>query len=61
VDGGQPLTFPLHASARTVAQYGGHMTAKLPGTIVLVGIFFMSFVLYYFVNWKYLSDLWLFR
>lgn len=61
LDDGQPLTFPLHAAAKTVAQYGGHATAKLPGTVVLVGIFFVSFVLYYFINWKYLSELWLFR
>lgn len=59
--GDAPLTFPLHKRAETVAQYGGHGTIKLPGTIVLVSIFFMTFVLYYFVNWKYLSELWLFR
>jgi cytochrome c oxidase subunit 1 len=58
---GHALTFPLHAGARTVAQYGSHATVKLPGTIVLISIFFLAFVLYYFVNWKYLSDLWLFR
>jgi hypothetical protein len=29
-----------------------------PGTIVLVGIFFACFVLYYFANWKILSFLW---
>ena len=34
---------------------------KLPGTIVLVTLFFICFVLYYFVNWKYLSELWLFN
>ena len=59
--GEAPLTFPLHKRAEAVAQYGGHATVKLPGTIVLVSIFFVSFVLYYFVNWKYLSELWLFR
>jgi cytochrome c oxidase subunit 1 len=59
--GEAPLTFPLHSGAKAVAHYGGHGTVKLPGTIVLVGIFFASFVLYYFVNWKYLSELWLFR
>ena len=59
--GDQPLTFPLHKGAEAVAHYGGHATVKLPGTIVLVSIFFLSFVLYYFVNWKYLSELWLFR
>ena len=56
-----PLTFPVHKRAAAVAEYGSHATVKLPGTIVLVSIFFMSFVLYYFVNWKYLSELWLFR
>lgn len=59
--GEAPLTFPLHSGAKVVGEYGGHATVKLPGTIVLVGIFFASFVLYYFVNWKYLSELWLFR
>jgi cytochrome c oxidase subunit 1 len=56
------LTFPLHAGGAAAAStYGSHGTIKLPGTIVLVTIFFASFVLYYFVNWKYLSELWLFR
>ena len=58
----QPLVFPLHAGGgEAVSRYGSEGTVKLPGTIILVGIFFASFVLYYFVNWKYLSDLWLFR
>jgi cytochrome c oxidase subunit 1 len=29
-----------------------------PGTLVLVGVFFLAFVLYYFTNWKLLSFLW---
>jgi cytochrome c oxidase subunit 1 len=29
-----------------------------PGTVVLVAIFFLCFVLYYFTNWKILSMLW---
>lgn len=59
---GATLTFPLHDRSReSVAEYGSHGTVKLPGTIILVGIFFACFVLYYFVNWKYLSELWLFR
>ena len=41
-----------------VANYGSEEAAKVPGTIVLVAIFFTAFVLYYFVNWKYLSDVW---
>ncbi len=58
---GYKLTFPLHSGASVVSKYGSEGHIKLPGTIVLVTIFFLSFVLYYFVNWKYLSDLWLFR
>jgi len=59
---GAKMTFPLHDKGReAVSEYGSHGTLKLPGTIILVGIFFACFVLYYFVNWKYLSELWLFR
>ena len=32
-----------------------------PLMLILVGIFFACFILYYFVNWKYLSELWLFN
>ena len=41
-----------------VANYGSEDSAKVPGTIVLVAIFFTVFVLYYFVNWKFLSEVW---
>ena len=41
-----------------VAHYGSSDTLKIPGTVMLVGIFFIAFVLYYFVNWKYLSEVW---
>ncbi|MCZ7657881.1 MAG: cbb3-type cytochrome c oxidase subunit I [Xanthobacteraceae bacterium] len=62
ITAGHKLTFPLHAGGgAAVSQYGSHATTKLPGTIVLVAIFFVCFVLYYFINWKYLSELWLFR
>jgi len=62
VESGHKLTFPLHGGGgAAVSHYGSHATVKLPGTIVLVAIFFVSFVLYYFINWKYLSELWLFR
>jgi cytochrome c oxidase subunit 1 len=58
---GAKLTFPLHDRSReSVSEYGSHGTLKLPGTLILVGIFFACFVLYYFVNWKYLSELWQF-
>jgi cytochrome c oxidase subunit 1 len=29
-----------------------------PGTFVLGMVLLVSFVLYYFVNWKYLSQVW---
>ncbi len=45
-------------SAAAVAHYGNEGTLKIPGTVVLVGVFFVSFVLYYYVNWKYLAELW---
>ena len=44
--------------ASVVGHYGSAGTLKLPGTAVLVSVFFTAFVLYYFVNWKYLSEVW---
>ena len=41
-----------------ISHYGSSETLKIPGTIMLVSIFFVAFVLYYFVNWKYLSEVW---
>jgi len=41
-----------------VATYGSAKEVRIPGTVVLVTVFFTAFVLYYFVNWKYLSDIW---
>ena len=29
-----------------------------PGTFTLAMVFLVSFVLYYFINWKYLSQVW---
>ncbi len=46
------------AEAAAVGHYGSAGTLRIPGTAVLVGVFFTSFVLYYFVNWKYLSEVW---
>ena len=42
----------------TVAEYGSAEHPKIPGTLMLVGVFFTAFVLYYFVNWKYLAEVW---
>jgi len=41
-----------------VAQSYGSMGFAAPGTFVLAMVFLVSFVLYYFINWKYLSTLW---
>ncbi len=51
-------TLPKTGSAETVTSYGSESHVKLPGTIVLVSVFFVAFVLYYYVNWKYLSEVW---
>jgi len=48
----------LPPAAHAVAEHGSAESLKIPGTAMLVGIFFVAFVLYYFVNWKYLSAVW---
>ncbi len=45
-------------AAAAVAHYGSAEKIRIPGTAMLVGVFFIAFVLYYFVNWKYLSEVW---
>jgi cytochrome c oxidase subunit 1 len=49
---------PIVAPGGAVSTYGSEGTLKLPGTIVLVCVFFLAFVLYYFINWKFLSEVW---
>ncbi len=44
-----PSAATAHGSAGTMA---------VPGTFVLALIFLGTFVLYYFINWKYLSEIW---
>jgi len=44
--------------AVAVSHYGSAESVKIPGTVMLVSVFFIAFVLYYFVNWKYLSEIW---
>ena len=31
---------------------------RTPGTVVLVLVFLTTFAVYYFANWKWLSDVW---
>jgi hypothetical protein len=38
------------------ALYADHWAMK--GTIVLTGVFLLSFAVYYFANWKALADVW---
>jgi cytochrome c oxidase subunit 1 len=44
--------------AEVVGKYGSEEHPAIPGTLVLVGVFFVTFVLYYYVNWKYLAEVW---
>ncbi len=66
---GKKLEAGGYSAKRTVLQmpvealtaHGGHGGSSgftVPGTFVLALIFLASFVLYYFVNWKYLSSVW---
>ena len=57
VEGRIALAAPS-GKAAAVASYGSSESLRIPGTLLLVGVFFVAFVLYYFVNWKYLSDIW---
>jgi len=36
----------------------GHAGFAAPCTFVFAMVFLVAFVLYYFVNWKYLSTVW---
>ncbi|MGQ0430159.1 MAG: cbb3-type cytochrome c oxidase subunit I [Gammaproteobacteria bacterium] len=56
VEGKVPLAAP--AGKAVVASYGSSESLRIPGTVLLIAVFFIAFVLYYFVNWKYLSDVW---
>jgi cytochrome c oxidase subunit 1 len=49
---------PAPTEAAAVGQSGSAGSVAVPGTVVMVTVFFVSFVLYYFVNWKYLSEVW---
>ena len=50
---------PIPTSAPSLAaQTYGSAGFAAPGTFVLAMVFLVSFVLYYFINWKYLSQVW---
>ena len=47
------------ATPAAAASHHGSDHVPVPGTVILALALFVSFVLYYFVNWKYLSEVWL--
>ncbi|MGE5332495.1 MAG: cbb3-type cytochrome c oxidase subunit I [Nitrospirota bacterium] len=54
-----PKFTPVGRAAPTAAaQTYGSAGFVAPGTFVLAMFFLVSFVLYYFINWKYLGQLW---
>ena len=54
-----PKVTPIPPTAPSVAvQSYGSMGFAAPGTFALAMLFLVSFVLYYFINWKYLGQLW---
>ncbi|MBF0563592.1 MAG: cbb3-type cytochrome c oxidase subunit I [Alphaproteobacteria bacterium] len=55
-----PATVPAPGPAAAMA-HGSAGTMAVPGTFVLALVFLATFVLYYYVNWKYLSVLWLMK
>jgi cytochrome c oxidase subunit 1 len=50
----QPVAVAISAHGTNIGTAG----FVAPGTFVLAMVFLISFVLYYFVNWKYLSTVW---
>jgi cytochrome c oxidase subunit 1 len=54
-----PRFTPIPPSAPSAAaQTYGSAGFAAPGTFTLAMVFLVSFILYYFINWKYLSQVW---
>jgi len=52
-----PLRAAPHVPA--IEAHGGRASAfEAPGTLTLAMVFLVAFVLYYFINWKYLAQVW---
>ncbi|NQV84915.1 MAG: cytochrome C oxidase subunit I, partial [Rhodospirillales bacterium] len=49
---------PAPVPEPAVTTYGNEGTMAVPGTFTLAMVFLVAFVLYYFVNWKYLAGVW---
>ncbi|OHC67860.1 MAG: cytochrome C oxidase subunit I [Rhodocyclales bacterium GWA2_65_20] len=50
--------FAPNTAAASVSTTGSAEHVAVPGTLTLALLLLVSFVLYYFVNWKYLSEVW---
>lgn len=48
----------ISGSAQKLTDSSNPNDHKIPGTIVLVALLLLSFIVYYFANWKALSDVW---
>jgi len=51
----QPEVLPM---AAPVEEYGSTGFLEAPGTFALAMLLLVSFVVYYFINWKYLASVW---
>jgi len=57
---GDHMAEPCIVAPVTDEEYNanGGSAFAIPGTLVLAMVFFVSFALYYFINWKYLAETW---
>jgi cytochrome c oxidase subunit 1 len=51
-------TRPVRLGRPPVIEEHGSAGFEAPGTFVLAMVFLVSFVVYYFINWKYLASVW---
>jgi cytochrome c oxidase subunit 1 len=49
---------PARPAGAALQAHGGVHAWAAPGTFTLAIVFLVSFVLYYFINWKYLATVW---
>jgi cytochrome c oxidase subunit 1 len=54
----QTTPIPPTPAAQVVVQSYGSAGFAAPGTFALAMVFLVAFILYYFINWKYLSQVW---
>jgi cytochrome c oxidase subunit 1 len=55
----KPTPIPDQTMASAASHSGSEEHTPVPGTVVLAMLLLVCFVLYYYVNWKYLSEVWL--